>query len=56
MSLCIMGLTIQDPYIPKEHTEFHKILKFCINWANIEQDAAIQKLKKRLADTCPEMS
>ena len=45
MSPCIMGLTAQDPYIPKEHTELYKILKFCVNWANIEQDTAIQKLK-----------
>ena len=44
-SPCIMGLTTQDPYIQKEHTEFYKILKFRVNWANIEQDTAIQKLK-----------
>ena len=25
MSLCIMGLTTQDPYIHKEHYEFYKI-------------------------------
>ena len=37
-----MGLTTQDPYIQKEHT---KILKFRVNWANIEQGTAIQKLK-----------
>ena len=30
---CIMGLTTQDPYILKEHTELYKILKFCVNWA-----------------------
>ena len=42
---CIMGLTTQDPYIQKEHTELYKILKFCVNWANIEQDTAIQKLQ-----------
>ena len=29
----------------KEHTELYKILKFRVNWANIEQDAAIQKLE-----------
>ena len=45
MSLCIMGLTTQDPYIQKERTELYKILKFRVNWANIEQDTAIQKLK-----------
>ena len=45
MSPCIMGLATQDPYIQKEHTELYKILKFRINWANIEQDTAIQKLK-----------
>ena len=41
MSPCIMGLTTQDPYIKKEHTELYKILKFRVNWANIEQDTAI---------------
>ena len=40
-----MGLTTQDPYILKEHTEVYKILKFRVNWANIEQDKAIQKLQ-----------
>ena len=45
MSQCIIGLTTQDPYIQKEHTELYKILKFRVNWANIEQDTAIQKLK-----------
>ena len=45
MSPCIMGLTTQDPYIPKEHTKLYKILKFRVNWAKIEQDTAIQKLK-----------
>ena len=44
-SRCIMGLTTQDPYIQKEHTELYKILKFRVNWANIEQDTAIQKLQ-----------
>ena len=43
-----MGLTTQDPYILKEHTELYKILKFRVNWANIEQDTAIQKLKNLL--------
>ena len=42
---CIMGLTTQDPYIQKEHTELYKILKFRVNWADIEQDTAIQKLQ-----------
>ena len=46
MSPCVMGLTTQDPYILKEHTEVYKIPKFRVNWANIEQDTAIQKLKK----------
>ena len=40
-----MALTTQDPYIQKEHTELYKILKFRVNWANIEQDTAIQKLQ-----------
>ena len=40
-----MGLTTQDPYIQKEHTELYKILKFRVNCANIEQDTAIQKRK-----------
>ena len=48
MSPCIMGLTIQDPYILKEHTELCKILKFRVSWASIEQDTAIQKLKNLL--------
>ena len=39
----IMGLTTQDPYIPKEHTELYKILKLRVNWANIEQDIHILK-------------
>ena len=55
-----MGLTTQDPYIQKEHTELYKILKFCVNCANIEQDTAIQKRKNLvtnvwIADTCPEI-
>ena len=45
MSPCILRLTTQDPYIQKEHTELYKILKFCVNCANIEQDTATQKLK-----------
>ena len=45
MSLCIMGLTTQHPYILKEHIERYKILKFRVNCANIEQDTAIQTLK-----------
>ena len=57
MSPCIMGLTTQDPYIQKEHT---KLYEFRVNWANIEQDTAIQKLKNLvtnvwLPDTCPEI-
>ena len=45
MSPSIMGLTTQDPYIQKEHTKLYKILKFRVNWANIEQDKAIQKIQ-----------
>ena len=45
-----MGLTTQDPYIQKEHIELHKILKFRANWANIEQDTAIQKLQNLLTN------
>ena len=41
---CIMGLTTQDPYIQKEHTELYKFFQFRVNWNNIEQDTAIQKL------------
>ena len=41
----IMGLTTQDPHIQKEHTKLYRILKFCVNRANIEQDTAIQKLQ-----------
>ena len=47
-SLCIMGILTQDPYIQKEHTKLYKILKFRVNWANIEQDTAIQNLKNLL--------
>ena len=47
-----MGLTTQDPYILKEHTEVYKILKFRVNWANIEQDKAIQKLQNLLTNVC----
>ena len=43
-----MGLSTQDPYIQKEHTELYKILKFRINWVNTEQDTATQNLKKLL--------
>ena len=50
MSLSIMGLTTQDPYIQKEHTKLYKILKFRVNWANIEQDTAIQKLQNLLTN------
>ena len=46
-----MGLTAQDPYILKEHTELYRIPKFRVNWANIEQDTAIQKLKNLLTNT-----
>ena len=45
MSPSIMGLTTQDPYILKEHTDLYKILKFRVNWANIKQDTAVQKLQ-----------
>ena len=40
-----MGLTTQDLYSQKEYTELYKILKFRVNWANIEQDTAIQNLQ-----------
>lgn len=47
-----MGLSTQDLYIQKEHNELYKILKFRVNWANIEQDniedTAIQKLQNLL--------
>ena len=45
MSPFIMGLTAQDPHIQKEHTELYKILKFRVNWANVKQYTAIQKLE-----------
>ena len=53
-----MGLTTQDPYILKEHTELYKILKFRVNWANIEQDTAFKnfKISKEMygfPDKCP---
>ena len=44
-SLCVMGLSTQEPYIQKEQNELYKILKFRVNWANIEQDTAIHKLR-----------
>ena len=50
MSLFIMGLTTQDPYILKEHIKLYKILKFGVNRDNIEQDTAIQKLKNLLTN------
>ena len=53
MSPCIMGLTTQDPYILKECTELYKIIKFRANWANIEQDTVIQKLKNLLTIAGP---
>ena len=45
MGPSIMGLTTQDPYILKEHTDLYKILKFRVNWANIKQNTAVQKLQ-----------
>ena len=48
MSPCIMRLTTQDSYILKEHIELYKILKFRVNWANTEQNTAIQKLQNLL--------
>ena len=50
MSPCMMGLTTQDPYILKEHTELYKIHKFRVNWASIVQDTAIQKLTNLLTN------
>ena len=51
MSPCIMVvLTTQDPSILKEHTKLYKIFKFRVNWANIEQDTAIQKIKNLLTN------
>ena len=43
-----MGLSTQDLCIQKEHNELYKILKVLVNWANIEQDTAIQKLQNLL--------
>ena len=50
MSPTIMGLTTQDPYIQNENTKLYKILMFRVNWANIEQDTAIQKLQNLLTN------
>ena len=47
---CIMELTTQGPYILKKHAELYKILKFLVNWADIEQDTIIQKLKNLLTN------
>ena len=42
-----MGLLTQDP-------ELYKIVKFRVNWANIEQDTTIQNRKNLLRkDKCP---
>ena len=48
MSPCIIRLTTQDPYILREHIKLYIILKFHVNWANTEQDTAIQKLQNLL--------
>ena len=45
MSPCIMELTTEDPSILKDHIELYKIIKFRLNWANTEQDIAIQSSK-----------
>ena len=50
MSPCIMGLTTHNPYFQNEHAELYKILKYRVNWANIEQDTAIQKLQNLLTN------
>ena len=34
-------INIRSRSTQKEHAEFFKILKFCVNFANIEQDTAI---------------
>ena len=47
-----MGLTTQDPYVQKDHTELYKILTFRVNWANIEQDTATQKLQNLVTNVC----
>ena len=47
-SRCIMRLTTQDPYIQKEHTELYKILRFRVNWVNIDQDTS--KFAKKCMD------
>ena len=38
-------LSTQGLYIQKENNELYKLLKFRVNWANIEQDPALQKLQ-----------
>ena len=43
-------------YVLKEHIELYKIFKFRVNWANIEQDTAIQKLKNLLTNLDCEQS
>ena len=50
MNPCIMGLRTEDPYILKEDIELYKIIKFRVNWANIEQHTAIQKLKNLITN------
>ena len=40
-----MGLTTRDPHSQKEHIEVTNILKFGVDWINIEQDTAIKKLE-----------
>ena len=44
-SWCVLGISTQDLYIQKERNKRYKLLKFRVNWANIEQDTAIQKLQ-----------
>ena len=43
-----MGLATQDPCILKEHIELYKLPNFRVNWANTEQDTAIQKRQNLL--------
>ena len=47
-----MGLATIDPHSQKEHTEIHKIPKFCVNRAEIQ---AFKNVKKLYKEKCMEM-
>ena len=50
MSPSIMELTTQDPLL--DFIRWGPGYKICVNWANIEQDTAIQKLQNWQRNVC----